>query len=254
MIADHAFFAEHGWLVVRNAVAAERVAELARVVDEIFGAWPAAHWRPGEVWELANVSRGAPAIAAHVRDAAIAERVAAALGCARVQLLQDTVLVKPPRSAATVAWHQDHTYTGYVERVATVRLALTADTVESGCLEVMDRSHLAGAIGEVRALTESRVVDALAGSVGAADAADGQRIIAVELAPGDISIHHCLTLHRSGDNRSDAARKTLVTRIFDASCTLRPERLPAGAAAHFPTTATGHLAESAFPRLWPPAI
>ncbi|HEX7840696.1 MAG TPA: hypothetical protein VF469_24635, partial [Kofleriaceae bacterium] len=62
-----------------------------------------------------------------------------------------------------------------------------------------------------------------------------------------LSIHHCLTLHASGENRSARTRKTMITRLFDAECRLVPERLPAGAAAYFPVDEDGRLAESAFP-------
>jgi ectoine hydroxylase-related dioxygenase (phytanoyl-CoA dioxygenase family) len=243
--ADQRFFAEHGWLVVRGAVAAERVAELERAIDEIFAASPLP--RPGDVWERAGVSRLSPSLALHARDPAIGRRAADALGCARVQLLQDTLLVKQARVGGRVEWHQDHTYIGYLRpaRAASVRLALTDCTVENGCLEVIDGSHQWGAIDSVRALSESRVVDVL----GERAAAWAERIVPLELRPGDLSFHHCLTLHRSGENTSARARKTLITRLFDAACTLDAERLPPGAALHFPVDADQRLSEALFPVL-----
>jgi len=69
----------------------------------------------------------------------------------------------------------------------------------------------------------------------------------LELAPGDVTIHHCLALHASGANRSPHPRRTLILRMFDADCRLVAERLPAGAEAYFPIDADGHLAASAFP-------
>jgi phytanoyl-CoA hydroxylase len=240
---QRAHFAEHGWLVVRGAVARQRVAELEHAVDEIYRAWPAA--APGQVWEVAGVSRISPAIAAHALDAAIGQRVAEALGCARIKLLQDTVLVKAASIGGPVAWHQDHTYTGYLDpaRAVSVRLALTDCTRDNGCLEVINGSHTWGLLGDVRALTEIHVADAL----GPAAAHWQDRVTALELAPGDLSLHHCLTLHHSGENRSAAARKTLISRLFDGDCQLAPDRLPDGAAAYFPVEADGTLADAAFP-------
>lgn len=241
--AQRAFFAEHGWLVVRGAVARQRVIELEHAVDEIYRAWPPVP--AGLVWELAGVSRMSAAIAAHAQDAAIGQRVAEALGCARVKLLQDTVLVKAASIGGPVAWHQDHTYTGYLApaRAVSVRLALTDCDRGNGCLEVISGSHTWGLIGDVRALTESHVADAL----GPAAADWHDRVAALELAPGDISIHHCLTLHHSRENRSARARKTLISRLFDAACQLVPARLPAGATAYFPVEDDGTLADAAFP-------
>jgi phytanoyl-CoA hydroxylase len=240
---QRAFFAEHGWLVVRDAVARQRVTELERAVDAIYGAWPPVP--TGLVWELAGVSRMSATIAAHAQDAAIGQRVAEVLGCARVKLLQDTVLVKAARIGGPVAWHQDHTYTGYLEpaRAVSVRLALTDCHRDNGCLEVISGSHTWGLIGDVRALTESHVADAL----GPAAAHWQERVAALELAPGDISIHHCLTLHKSRDNRSAHARKTLISRLFDGDCQLVHAHLPAGAAAYFPVEVDGTLADAAFP-------
>lgn len=241
-----AFFAEHGWLVVRGVVPPERVRELERAVDEIYATQPPAP--AGQVWELAGVSQVSAPIAQHARDAAIAQRVAEALGCARVKILQDTVLVKAASIGGPVAWHQDHTYTGYLDppRAVSVRLALTDCNAGNGCLEVIDRSHEWGLLGDVRALSESHVADAL----GPAAARWRDRVVALELVPGDITIHHCLTLHRSGENLSAHARKTLITRLFDAACRLVPERLPPGAAAYFPVDADGRLADAAFPTVY----
>jgi ectoine hydroxylase-related dioxygenase (phytanoyl-CoA dioxygenase family) len=240
---QRAFFAEHGWLIVRAAVSSQRARELEHAVDEIYDARPPA--LAGQVWELASVSQISPPIASHAHDAAIAQRVAEALGCARVKLLQDTVLIKAASIGGAVAWHQDHTYTGYLDppSAVSVRLALTDCNLGNGCLEVIDGSHAWGLLGDVRALTDSHVADAL----GPAAAHWRDRVAAIELSPGDLSIHHCLTLHRSSENRSTQARKTLITRLFDAACRLVPRHLPPGAASYFPVDAAGHLADFAFP-------
>jgi ectoine hydroxylase-related dioxygenase (phytanoyl-CoA dioxygenase family) len=236
-------FAERGWVVVRQVVPAETVAALTRALDEIYARSPPAP--RGAVWELPSISRMAEVIAAHARDRRIGRLAAEALGCGDVQLLQDTVLVKPGGGGGEVAWHQDHTYTGFLEpaRAASVRLALTPCTVASGCMEVIDGSHRWGAITEVRALTEASVEDAL----GKRAEEWRDRVVRIELEPGDVSIHHCLTLHRSGENQTDAARKTLITRVFDAECRLRAERLPAGYGGYFPTDGEGRLERGSFP-------
>jgi ectoine hydroxylase-related dioxygenase (phytanoyl-CoA dioxygenase family) len=238
--------AERGWVVVRQAVDRARVAELVAAVDAITAASPPVG--AGLVFEVAGVSRVSPPIAGHTHDAAIARHAAQALACAAVQLLQDTVLVKDAQVGGEVAWHQDHTYTGYLSpaRAVSVRLALTDETVETGCLEVIDGSHHWGLLGDVRALTEASVADALGER--ARDWAD--KVVRLELAPGDLSIHHCLTLHKSGPNVSAQPRKTLITRVFDAQCRLIAERLPPGAAPWFPTDGDGRLSEASFPILY----
>ena len=118
----------------------------------------------------------------------------------------------------------------------------------SGCLRVVDGSHRWGSVGAVRALSESQV-DSLLPSLRPEQQAALADARLLELEPGDVTIHHCLTLHGSGPNRSQRARKTVILRIFDGDCRLDPTRLPPGAEAHFPTDETGRLATSAFPRL-----
>ncbi len=232
-----------GWMVVRGAVPRVRLAELEAAVDALHAASPPV--AAGQVWEIAGASRMSEVIASHTHDAEIARHVAEAMECPRVQLLQDTVLVKDARTGGEVAWHQDHTYTGYLEpaRALSARLALTDD--RECCLEVIDGSHQWGLIGDVRALSETRVADAL----GAEIAKWAERVVRIELEPGDLSLHHCLTLHRSGPNVSERPRKTLITRVFDSECRLLRERLPPGAENYFPVDASGRLSESLFPLL-----
>ena len=58
--------------------------------------------------------------------------LAEALEASRLQLLQDTALLKAPRVGGRVEWHQDRTYIGYLDqpRAATLRLALTPEQQE----------------------------------------------------------------------------------------------------------------------------
>jgi ectoine hydroxylase-related dioxygenase (phytanoyl-CoA dioxygenase family) len=159
-----------------------------------------------------------------------------------VQLLQDTALIKPPDSEARVEWHQDHTYTGFIEETVSVRLALTDCTLESGCLRVLDQSHLHGFRGGLRAFRSLEVSD------DSRHMPEGE-VIPVELRAGDASVHHCLTFHSSEPNRSAWPRRTLIARMFDARLKLQREKLPPGLEIYFPTEADGRLAEKSFPLL-----
>ncbi len=241
---EAAFFREHGWVKLPGAVDARLAEELSAELDLVF---PEARLASPRVHERAGVSALSPQLASQVRSKEVALRIAALLECPRVQLLQDTALVKPPQSEARVEWHQDHTYTGYLDTDAcvSVRLALTPCTSESGCLRVIDRSHQDGFRGGLRAFRAAEVGD------------DSQlmppgweeRVVEVELLPGDLSVHHCLTFHSSEPNRSAQPRRTLIARMFDARAKLVPEKLPRGLAAYFPTDEDGHLTGESFPLL-----
>ena len=239
---DAAHFREHGWVALREALPPERAAGLARELDRVF---PESRLPADRVHERVGISALSPLLAGQVRDAVVAGRVAAICGWPRAQLLQDTALVKPPRSPARVEWHQDHTYTGYLSECVSVRIALTGCTLRSGCLRVIDRSHRWGFLGELRALRAREVSD------DSDQLPEGWReqVVAVELRAGDASVHHCLTFHSSEENRSEAPRMTLIARMFDARFRLQPDKLPPGLRVHFPTDAEGRLTGAAFPLL-----
>lgn len=247
-----AHFDEHGWLVVRGAIAPERLTALEAALDAIIPASTYPAWSD-RVVEIAGISRASPVLAELAADRALAAVAGEALGAARIQLLQDTVFIKPPGTAAAVAWHQDFTYLGYLDRpgVATLRLALTPCTIASGCLRVLDGSHAWPHAVENLALRRDTVEDALAALPAELRARAEDGGVPLELSPGDVSVHHCLTFHGSEPNTSATPRKTLAIRFVDGACRLLPERLPSPEArAYFPVDDGGHLDPAAFPILW----
>ena len=236
---DDAFFEEHGWVALRAVFSRDVAFELASELDRVFPESRAGADRPHERIGVRALS---PLLDAQVCDRELARRVAEVLRAPRVQLLQDTALVKPPRSRARVEWHQDHTYTGFIEECVSVRMALTPCTLESGCLRVLDKSHRSGFRGDLRALSASSVTD------DSHQMPEGD-VIPVELAPGDVSIHHCLTFHCSEQNASGQPRMTLIARMFDARQKLVKAKVPPGYERWFPTDAEGRLTGPLFPML-----
>src|SRR3954468_3284302 len=148
-----------GWVVGRGVAPRDELAALRRlfnlVVPEI--AYP--RREDGVLWEITGAAQRVPALADVARDVRFAALAAEALGCGTLQLLQDSLLYKPPRDGGPVEWHQDHTYVGYLTppRVISLRVALLPEDEVSGCLRVVDGSHRWGPIGAVRALSEGRV-------------------------------------------------------------------------------------------------
>lgn len=247
------FFAAHGWLVVRGAVDAARVRALEQALDAVLPPSSWAAWG-GRVVEAAGVSHAAPLLAEQARDASIGALAAELLGAASVQLLQDTALVKPPRHAGDVAWHRDWGFLSFLgaPRVLTVRLALTPCTAASGCMHVYDGSHRWDVAAEDLALRHGAIDDQRAALPPALRERAAASEVALELEPGDISIHHALTFHGSAANGSAWPRKTFAVRLFDGDCRLDATRLPSPEALqHFPTEPDGRFAEAAFARVWP---
>ncbi|MGE0401012.1 MAG: phytanoyl-CoA dioxygenase family protein [Kofleriaceae bacterium] len=241
-------FERDGHVVVRGVVPASEVAALRDLFVTIIPPLPYPPGAGGVVRELTGLARGYPPVVPIATDRRFGALVARALGAERVQLLQDSWLYKPPLEGGSVELHQDRTYIGYLvpSRVATLRIALEPEDEGNGCMRAVDGSHRWGAIGDDRSLVADSVAS-LVPTLSADQQAQiaGARVLALE--PGDISIHHCLTLHGSAPNTSARPRRTIILRMFDAACVIDRARLPAGAEAYFPTDAAGHLDPSAFP-------
>lgn len=164
---------------------------------------------------------------------------ALALGCARVRLLQDGVIHKPPGSDR-IELHRDATYTGFLTplRVVSVRVALTHQSRESGCLMVAPGTHTA---------PWQPKLDVLGADIPAAPY-EGP-LVAVPLQPGQASVHHCLLLHGSFENRSPEPLQTLVYHCFDAACAFDPHLIPEESRGRFPMDATGRPDPETYPLL-----
>ena len=123
---------------------------------------------------------------------------------ADVRFWYDQLLMKPPGCAATTPWHQDAGYwkgTEADQRGVTCWLALSAAPADSGCMEFVPGSHRRGIV-EHRPTSGSELNDAIevvaTPAVGTA--------VAVPLAAGDATFHHCRTLHFTAGNRSGEPR------------------------------------------------
>lgn len=144
-----------------------------------------------------------PWLDALVRNATVLDSVAALIG-SDVLLWNTSFVVKPPGDGYFASWHQDLTYWGLdPPNVVSAWLAFTDSRPENGCVRFIPGSHCGGllAVTETRGpnnmLSRGQTID-----VAAAD----QRAVDVSLEPGEMSIHHGLTVHGSNPNRSASAR------------------------------------------------
>lgn len=146
-----------------------------------------------------------PVFLALARDPRILDLVEAVLG-ADIQLQHAKLAIKPTlKGHGAYAWHQDfaffpHTNTSLVA----VMVMLDDATEENGCMRAVRGSHRSG-------LLEHRVRGSFSGGCQERSRfGDGADIVPMTPKAGGISIHHCLTLHGSADNRSGLPRRGLV--------------------------------------------
>lgn len=242
-------FDRDGWIVARGVISSDELARMNEVFTSLIpedAHFPAG--ADGTLGEITGASRAHEPLARIACDPRFGALVAEALGAPRVQLLQDSLLYKPAREGGTVHWHQDYTYIGFLTPPSAVslRIALLDEHEETGCMQVVSGSHRWGQVGDVHALTESSV-ESLVPSLSPERREAVAHATPLVLEPGDVSIHHCLTLHGSGPNQSGQPRRTIILRMFDSDCRLDASRLPKGAEGYFPTDSGGGLAVSAFP-------
>lgn len=121
---------------------------------------------------------------------------------------------KKPRDPSFVTWHQDATYWGLSEpSVVTAWVALTPSNRENGCMRVIPGSHRRGQLphrdtyGQDNLLSRGQDVEV---KVDEAQAVD------LELRPGQISLHHVMTVHGSQPNFSDTRRLGIPIRYVAA--------------------------------------
>lgn len=246
-----ASFETHGWLVLRRVVPADRLEALNTAFDRLMAPWVerAANNGTGVLLVPGACPEDHPLLR-HLYDG-VAQVAGRVLRARRIRLLQEALLLKPPAHNGTVPVHQDYTYTGYLDPPAMVSigLALTDASIEHGCLYVVDGSHKWGLIGalataahqlragvdDVLSPTQQRQLDSAT--------------LPLEVRAGDVTIHHCLTLHGSYGNTSRQPRKTVVAHVFDGECTVVRSRLPPHASDRFATDDQGRLG-SAFRTLY----
>ncbi|TFH40686.1 MAG: phytanoyl-CoA dioxygenase, partial [Lysobacterales bacterium] len=150
-------------------------------------------------------------VAELVRNPRILDAVEDVLG-ADVLCWGTSLFVKNVRDRHFVSWHQDSTYWGLDKPdVVTAWVALSASTRESGCMKMLPGSHTSEQIPHRDTLAENNL---LTRGQELAVEVDESKGAYIELAPGEISLHHVRTVHASEPNRSADRRIGVALRYI----------------------------------------
>lgn len=158
-----------------------------------------------QVWKRNGVIRE------FVEASGIAEIAACAMGARRVRLLSDQLLIKEPNTSAVTPWHQDYPYfpcSG--EQLCSVWLSLDPVSRRTGAMSFVKGSHRSGKLYQP--------LDFATGAAWNGEQFDGPPpdvwddpeafpTICYAMAPGDVTVHHALTLHGAGGNTSATVRR-----------------------------------------------
>jgi phytanoyl-CoA hydroxylase len=226
-----ATFERDGYVVVRNFLSAEEISELAneleRYIDRI-GEFPRTDVmfedrdRPSTLKQLARMKQN---------DSYFADFIVRPkwIGLAEILLADAAVpkelewFNKPPRASRETPAHQDGYYFMLTPpESATMWLALDPVDESNGCVRYIPGSHKHGLRPHAR-------TDVVGFSQGITDygEADYAAEIPIRAEPGDLLVHHALTIHRADANNSDRHRRSLGVIYYAARAQQDEERLSA---------------------------
>lgn len=129
--------------------------------------------------------------------------------------------IKEARTTQIVSMHQDLTYWGLgaIDGLVTAWVALSPATPASGCMDFVAGSHKQAILPHEDTFDANNLLSR--GQEVKVDVAEEDKT-AIEIHPGQMSLHHGLTIHGSGPNTSDDRRIAAVIRY------MRPDVLPEG--------------------------
>ncbi|MEL6999830.1 MAG: phytanoyl-CoA dioxygenase family protein [Pseudomonadota bacterium] len=158
--------------------------------------------------EYSNISLGF--VGEIARSPAVTDPVAEILG-EDLLVMSSSFFIKEANSPAYVSWHQDLHYWGLDgDDEVTAWIALSPATRESGAMRFVPGSHT-----EIVAHADTFHADnLLTRGQEVAVEVDEEDAVAVELAPGEMSLHHGRLFHASDPNRTDDRRIGLAIRYI----------------------------------------
>jgi phytanoyl-CoA hydroxylase len=212
-----AFYAEHGWLAVENAIPQGDLDEIERHCDLILAnkdklafdwAWDAKEKReersfrivqssPSIVWKDVQEMRYRKWLVDFGRQITGLE----------LDFWYDQFLGKPPGKSVPTYWHQDEGYWGrnLRNKGATCWIPLIDVDETNGCMHFIDYGHK----GEV--LTH-RPVEGMASDLLTCDP-DVSKMVVCPIKRGGVTFHHSNTPHMTTANRSAIWRKAVTNHM-----------------------------------------
>ena len=130
-----------------------------------------------------------------------------------IMIFSAEFFIKEPRTSQIVSMHQDLTYWGLgaIDGLVTAWIALSPATPASGCMDFVQGSHKNAILEHEDTFDENNLLSR--GQEVKVDVAPEDKT-AIEIHPGQMSLHHGLTIHGSGPNSSDDRRIALVVRYI----------------------------------------
>lgn len=169
-----------------------------------------------------------------------------------IYLWHDQVLYKPgdSQAAGNVGWHQDKGYwaSASTSDMLTAWIAFDHVNEMNGCMRFVAGSNHWGLVNESDFFNPD--MEGQRERMRIPGGAEWREVPAI-LEPGQVSFHHCMTLHGSGPNRADRPRRSIAVHLMSGET-----RMVKGNKHVNEEIFGGEDGElyrgPRFPRLWPP--
>ncbi len=230
-----ASFRENGVVLLRQVFSADWIALLRTAVDEILSEpGPlskdyAAEGR-GSFFTDHHVHRRNAAFRHFLSDSPAVETAARLMGSAKLNYVDEHLLVKEPGTENPTFWHQDFPYYEVAgSQFASFWIPLDPVTSRSGAMRFVKGSHRWNKIyrpiriGLGEEVAEAEELDGPAPDIDAAP--EKYDIFEADMAPGDCLFFHAATLHAAHPNQTEDVRRRALSLRFagdDATWLPRP--------------------------------
>ena len=248
---DVRFYERHGWYVTDKVLSDEAIDRAREGAKRLYRGerdmdLPVAsgfsNWKPEDGDTLRNnefASLQIREIDQLIREPVIGAIAARLARTKSIRLLDDQLVYKPPRDEyadrddsddTIVGWHADHAYwaTCSSSDLLTAWIPFHDVDEDRGPLVVMDGSHKWTDLEHSRFFNNTNLAEV-------ADIyRDGRELkpVSLTLKKGQVSFHHCWTLHASLANRSDRPRLALAAHLQDEANAYRQYRNDSGQEIH----------------------
>ncbi|MEL7124668.1 MAG: phytanoyl-CoA dioxygenase family protein [Pseudomonadota bacterium] len=202
---------QDGFLFPLPGISANRAAQARAELEQIEADWLTADLpHPLNTYKRVNAHVVMP-MAAHIAlDPGILDVIEGVLG-PDILVYSTEFFIKEPQTKQIVSMHQDLTYWGLgaIDGLVTAWIALSPATPASGCMDFVAGSHKNAILPHEDSFDPDNLLSR--GQEVKVDVAPGDKT-AIEIHPGQMSLHHGLTIHGSGPNTSPDRRIACVVR------------------------------------------
>ncbi|GMX65961.1 phytanoyl-CoA dioxygenase family protein [Paenibacillus elgii] len=209
------FYKQNGYLAVNNVLGSDSVKQAKEaLMDIIYGKYEGpkiqfltkenSNWTPEErelhIRKMYNFIDYVPVLRDIVYSPEIVNIVEGILG-EESRLTDPISLLKSPKVGPEKPWHQDMAYgvTAYDKPLVGAWVALDEARAENGCMHIIPRSHLQGAVPHY-SIRDWQVCDEII---------QVDKDEYVPLKPGGVLFFHGLLIHGTPENNSNLRRRSL---------------------------------------------